>query len=203
MSTGRLARRAGRRWWLVAALGAVTALAAVPLMGVTPAQARPGSDAPSAHRSSLVPGTPCRVGTAACVALGHNGFNGKAWYIQDGRVVRGPVEASTGGPGEDTPTGTFHVLSKDLDHASSETRNAEGLPSPMPYSVFFTKSGVAFHGGGDMGTRTAGCVRLSNYDARFFYNNLEIGDVVQVVDGSAEYAPKPSRHRGGGGLLGL
>jgi lipoprotein-anchoring transpeptidase ErfK/SrfK len=194
-------RRVGRRWWLVAAVGMVTAVAAVPLLGVTPAQARPASTAPSAGK--LVPGTPCAVGAAACVALGHAGFNGKAWYIKDGRVVRGPVDASTGGPGEDTPIGTFHVLSKDLNHASTETRNAEGAPSPMPYSVFFTKSGVAFHGGGNMATRTAGCIRLSNADARFFYNTLNIGDTVQVVNGGGDYGDEePSHHSGGGGLLG-
>ena len=191
----------GRRW-IVVCLGAVAALAAVPWVGVSSAQARPATEAPAAHNSALVPGTPCTVGAAACVALGHNGFNGKAWYIQHARVVRGPVDAATGGPGEDTPTGTFQVLSKDLNHTSTETRNAEGAPSPMPYSVFFTKSGVAFHGGGDMGTRTAGCVRLSNYDARFFYDNLNLGDVVQVVDSSVEYAPTPQHTSGGGDLLG-
>lgn len=181
------------------ALGAVSALAAVPLTGVSPAEARPLSEAPGADGHRLVPGTPCAVGSAACVALGHDGYDGKAWFIQGGRAVRGPVDAATGGPGEDTPTGTFHVLSKDIHHTSTETRNAEGAPSPMPYSVFFTKSGVAFHGGGELSTRTAGCVRLSDYDARFFYDNLHVGDVVQVVDSSAEYAPTPDHSGGGGG----
>jgi L,D-transpeptidase catalytic domain len=76
----------------------------------------------------------------------------------------------------------------------------------MPYSVFFTKSGVAFHGGGDVGNRTAGCIRLANADARYFFDNLNVGDAVEVVDGgSADYAPSPapSRRPGGGGLLGL
>jgi hypothetical protein len=181
--------------WLMASLGAVAALVAVPLLGSTPAEAAGG----------LVPGTPCRVGTDACVALGHQGFAGKAWFISHGRVVRGPVDAATGGPGEDTPVGTFKVLSKDADHRSTETTDAEGAPSAMPYSVFFTKSGVAFHGGGVPTNRTAGCVRLANGDARYFFNNLNVGDTVQVVDGStADYAPSPNRHRGGGrgGLLG-
>jgi lipoprotein-anchoring transpeptidase ErfK/SrfK len=95
------------------------------------------------------------------------------------------------------------VLSKDLDHRSTETTDAEGAPSAMPYSVFFTRSGVAFHGGGVATNRTAGCVRLANQDARYFYNNLNIGDEVQVVDDStADYAPS-NRHRGGGHRGGL
>ncbi|HEX4248640.1 MAG TPA: L,D-transpeptidase [Pseudonocardia sp.] len=190
--SGHRARRGSRRIWLVASLGAVAALVAVPLLGSAPAEAEGGQ----------IPGTPCDVGTTACVVLGHQGFNGKAWYISHGRVVRGPVPAATGGPGEDTPTGTFTVLSKDVDHRSTETRDAEGAPSAMPYSVFFTKSGVAFHGGGVPTNRTAGCVRLANGDAKYFFDNLEVGDTVQVVDGStADYAPSRSHHSGGGGGL--
>jgi len=180
--------------WLVASLGAVAALVAVPLLGSAPAEAAGG----------LVPGTPCKVGTVACVVLGHQGFDGKAWFISRGRAVRGPVAAATGGPGQDTPVGTFEVLSKDVDHRSTETTDAEGAPSAMPYSVFFTKSGVAFHGGGVPTNRTAGCVRLANGDAKYFFDNLEVGDTVQVVDGAtADYAPsRGNRPRGGGGLLG-
>ncbi|MDT7560474.1 MAG: hypothetical protein QOI50_850 [Pseudonocardiales bacterium] len=202
MTSHRATRRVSRRMWLIASLGAVAALVAVPLMGSTPAQASP-LKAPAAGHSSLVPGTPCDRGVVACVAVGDRGFDGKAWFIEDGRVVRGPLAVSTGGPGEDTPTGTFHVLSKDLDHRSTETTDAEGAPSAMPYSVFFTRSGVAFHGGGVATNRTAGCVRLANQDARYFYNNLNIGDEVQVVDDStADYAPS-NRHRGGGHRGGL
>jgi len=59
--------------------------------------------------------------------------------------------------------------------------------------VFFTKSGVAFHGGGDVGNRTAGCIRLANADARYFFNNLNVGDTVEVVDGSSDYQPEPEQ----------
>jgi len=204
MSRHRLRRLGCRRTAFVAGLGALVALVVVPLVGSTPAQASPATPLRS---SALVPGTPCHIDMVACVALGDRGFNGKAWLIEDGRVARGPVDASTGGPGEDTPTGTFHVLSKDLSHRSSETTDSAGQPSAMPYSVFFTKSGVAFHGGGDVGNRTAGCIRLANADARYFFNNLNVGDTVEVVDGSsADYQPEPDQapsRRRGGGLLGL
>jgi hypothetical protein len=198
----------GRRWWL-AGLGVLTAaVVALPLVGIAPAHA---SSASAPARSDLVSGTPCDVDAKACVALGNQGFNGKAWFIENGHVVRGPLDVSTGGPGEDTPTGTFQVISKDIDHRSTQTTNAEGQPSPMPYSVFFTKSGVAFHGGD--GERTAGCVRLDDQDAKYFFDNLGIGDTVQVTDGAADYdQPEDDDnndddhhggHRGGGGLFGF
>jgi hypothetical protein len=183
-----------RRTRLMAGLGVAAAvLAAVPLAGTAMAD------------ENLVPGTPCVKGTAACVQLGSQGHDAKAWLIRDDRVVRGPVSASTGGPGSDTPTGTWAVTRKERDHTSSETTNAFGSPSEMPYSVFFGDSGYAFHGGGDPKNRTAGCVRLSDSDARYFYDNLDKGDKVEVVDRSAEVSDGPRRRgrdRDGGGLLG-
>lgn len=184
-------QRAGRRFlrptWLATCLAVAAALAAVPFAGSAGAE------------EGLVPGTPCAVGTVACVALGQNGFGVKAWLIRNGAVVKGPVDATSGGPGKDTPTGTFRVLSKDLHHTSSETRNAAGQASEMPYSVFFTPSGVAFHGGGDPASRTAGCIRLANASASYFFNNLQLGDTVQVVGNGASWDDDADDD---GGLLG-
>jgi hypothetical protein len=152
------------------------------------AAAAPG--APEAPGSSgMVPGTPCHIGSAACVQLGPQGFNGKAWFIRDHRVIRGPVPVATGGPGKDTSVGKFKVTIKDADHVSSETTNAEGNPSEMPYSVFFGNKGEAFHGGGKPTARTAGCVRLRNGDDSYFFNNLQKGDIVEIVSRSATSAP--------------
>ena len=50
----------------------------------------------------------------------------------------------------------------------------------MPYSVFFTNTGVAFHQG-SLKAKSHGCVHLSHADAVTFYNSLHPGDVVQVV----------------------
>ncbi|MBV9314097.1 MAG: L,D-transpeptidase [Pseudonocardia sp.] len=146
--------------------------------------------------------TPCGVGTVACVALGRDGFGARAWLIRGSEIVKGPVPATSGGPGKETPFGTFEVLSKDINHVSTETHDAQGNPSPMPYSVFFTPSGVAFHGGGDRTARTAGCVRLATDDAQYFFNNLEIGDRVQVVDGAGFVERQPPDRSSDGGLLG-
>jgi len=48
---------------------------------------------------------------------------------------------STGGEGYETPSGTFKPFRMEIDHYSDEYDNA-----PMPYSVFFTQTGIAVHG---------------------------------------------------------
>jgi hypothetical protein len=67
---------------------------------------------------------------------------------------------STGGPGYETPSGTFRPFRMDIDHYSEEWDNA-----PMPYSIFFTQTGDAIHGTYEvrhLGHPVShGCVRLS------------------------------------------
>jgi Uncharacterized protein conserved in bacteria len=117
-----------------------------------------------------VEGTPCTEAAAACVDLA----GGKAWLIEDGEVVRGPVPISSGAPGHETPRGDFRVQWKDANHRSAEFNNA-----PMPFAVFFAPGGIAFHEG-NLHTKSAGCVRLNYKDAEAFYEYLHVGDRVQV-----------------------
>ncbi len=67
---------------------------------------------------------------------------------------------STGGRGYDTPSGTFKPFRMEIDHYSEEWDNA-----PMPYSIFFTKTGNAVHGTYEvrnLGRAVShGCVRLA------------------------------------------
>jgi len=70
----------------------------------------------------------------------------------------------------------FHVLWKDKNHRSSIFNNA-----PMPYSVFFTSSGIAFHEG-SLKVPSAGCIHLSRSAAQTFFGKLSVGQVVQVVN---------------------
>jgi lipoprotein-anchoring transpeptidase ErfK/SrfK len=67
---------------------------------------------------------------------------------------------STGGKGYDTPSGAFKPFRMEIDHTSDEYDNA-----PMPYSMFFTQTGVAVHGtyeARNLGHAVShGCVRLS------------------------------------------
>ncbi|MET8994617.1 L,D-transpeptidase [Amycolatopsis sp. NPDC004169] len=121
------------------------------------------------------PGVPCAAaaaapGTAACVDLSAH----KAWILQGGKVVYGPVPMLPGRKGYATPTGTFHVLSKEKMHLSKEFDNAE-----MPNSVFFYP-GDAFHTG-SLSVYSHGCIHLSAAASLKFFNTLHIGDVVQVV----------------------
>ena len=121
------------------------------------------------------PGVPCEAaaasaGTAACVDISAH----KAWILQGGKVVYGPVPMLPGRKGNPTPTGTFHVLSKEKVHLSKEFDDA-----PMPNSVFFYP-GDAFHTG-SLSVYSHGCIHLSAGASLKFFNTLHIGDVVQVV----------------------
>lgn len=119
---------------------------------------------------NLVAGTPCTKAAEACADIAGK----KAWLIKDGKVVRGPVRIASGGPGYETPRGAFTVQWKNRDHRSAEFDNA-----PMPFAVFFTDGGVAFHQG-DLNSNSHGCIRLSREDAEVFFNTLVVGDDVQV-----------------------
>lgn len=150
---------------VLAVVGAGTALAG-------------GSPAAQAFREQpLVPGTPCTVTAKACVDLDSK----RSWLFADGKIMRGPVPAATGGPGMLTPVGhSLRVYRKDADHKSGEFRDKQGRPAPMPLAVFFEDGGIAFHEG-NTETPSGGCVRLAHPDAQAWFDYLQIGDQVQVV----------------------
>jgi L,D-transpeptidase catalytic domain len=76
---------------------------------------------------------------------------------------------ATGGRDYDTPSGTFKPFRMEIDHTSDEWDNA-----PMPYSIFFTDTGVAVHGTYEqksLGRAVShGCVRLSVKNAATLWN---------------------------------
>jgi hypothetical protein len=112
---------------------------------------------------------PCGRKVSACVDLSAK----QAWLMNAGQVTYGAVPINIGRPGYETPVGTFKVTWKDIDHWS------EDFDGPMPYSVFFTDTGVAFHEG-DLSTQSHGCVRLSHKAAVKFFNVLQPGETVAV-----------------------
>ncbi|MGH3824228.1 MAG: L,D-transpeptidase [Pseudonocardiaceae bacterium] len=114
---------------------------------------------------------PCGSSATACVSLSSQ----RAWLMSGGQVTYGPTPITSGKPGWRTPPGVFRVLWKDKNHRSRQFNNA-----PMPYSVFFTSTGIAFHQG-SLSTPSHGCVRLSKNAAATFFNTLSVGQVVQVV----------------------
>lgn len=115
-------------------------------------------------------GTPCSIAEGACLRLSTN----EAWLIYHGAASYGPVPVTHGKPGYETPTGTFPVLRK--------VKNDWSVPynAPMPNSTYFTSSGIAFHEG-SLTELSHGCVHLSPEAAVTFYDNLLIGEQVQVV----------------------
>ena len=113
---------------------------------------------------------PCAITDGACVDISSK----KAWLLDGGKIVYGPVPITTGRKGHATPTGMFHVLSKEKMHLSKEFDDA-----PMPNSVFFYP-GDAFHTG-SLSTPSHGCVHLSSTASLKFFNTLSVGDPVQVV----------------------
>jgi hypothetical protein len=145
----------------------------------------PRPPAPRASVGRVVPGTPCTVAAAACVDL----TTQRAWLIDHGKVVRGPVPVHSGGPDRATPQGTFTVSWKDRMHVS---REQGGMA--MPDSVFFATGGVAFHEG-PLARSSAGCVHLRPDDAAAFYTALNRGAQVQVRapgGDTASKAPTPA-----------
>ena len=120
--------------------------------------------------AQAAPGVPCSAAADACIDLSAN----TSWLMHDGVVTYGGVPITSGRPGYETPPGTFNVTYRDIDHWS------KAYDAPMPYSVFFTTSGIAFHEG-SLGVPSHGCIHLSHDAAVTYYNTLRPGDVVEVV----------------------
>jgi lipoprotein-anchoring transpeptidase ErfK/SrfK len=112
---------------------------------------------------------PCGPAAKACLDLSQQ----RAWLMNGGKVVYGPVPVASGRPGYATPPGIYHVTFKNA-HFWSTAFNA-----PMPYSVFFN-GGMAFHEG-SVHVPSHGCVHLTQAAAVEFFNYLDPGDEVQVV----------------------
>ncbi|MGP4017924.1 L,D-transpeptidase [Saccharopolyspora sp. 5N708] len=143
----------------ISALTAAALTVGGALAGTATAQATGGSP------------SPCEAVAKACVSLSTK----QAWLQDGGSTSYGPVPITSGKPGWETPTGVFHVQWKDADHHSKEFNNA-----PMPNSVFFTNTGVAFHEG-SLQEQSHGCVHLSTTAAKRFFDSLQPGDEVQVL----------------------
>jgi hypothetical protein len=79
---------------------------------------------------------------------------------------------STGGPGHETPTGTYNIFRMEKEHFSQEWDNA-----PMPNSMFFTQMGHAIHGSSHiarLGTKAShGCVRLAPENATILFDLVQ------------------------------
>jgi len=128
-----------------------------------------------------------------------------AYLLEDGRVAFiSPI--ASGREGRETPTGSFRVISKDLNHQSANyglvcdsygrTVNPNATPrshvppgchytpAPMPYFMEFCRC-VGMHAGYLPGYPAShGCVRMPRDLAAEFFSRVRIGTPVKVV-GSA------------------
>jgi lipoprotein-anchoring transpeptidase ErfK/SrfK len=136
-----------------------------------------------------------------------------AYLIQDGRVaIVSPIASGKAGWG--TPTGSFRIISKDLNHrsgsfglivdASGRTVNPNAssgsyvpagcyyLPAPMPYFMEFSRY-VGMHAGYLPGYPAShGCVRMPRDLASEFYARVRVGTPVRVL-GSARNVTRVRR----------
>jgi hypothetical protein len=101
---------------------------------------------------------------------------------------------STGGRGYDTPSGTFKPFRMEIDHYSEEWDNA-----PMPYSIFFTKTGNAVHGTFELRNLgravSHGCIRLSVKNAATLWKLVKrekMANTAVVLSGAILNAAAPA-----------
>lgn len=125
-----------------------------------------------------------------------------ACLLQDGRVAFVSPIAS-GKEGWGTPTGSFKVISKDINHRSGNfglvvdsygrvvNPNATPgsyvppgchyMPAPMPYFIEFSKY-VGMHAGYLPGYPAShGCVRMPRDLAAEFFTRVQVGTPVKVI----------------------
>jgi len=128
-----------------------------------------------------------------------------AYLVEDGRAVLiSPI--ASGKEGRGTPSGTFRIISKDLNHQSGSfglvmdpygrivdanatpaSRVPPGChyqPAPMPYFMEFSKY-VGMHAGYLPGYPAShGCVRMPKDLAAEFFARVQVGTPVRVIGSS-------------------
>ena len=126
----------------------------------------------------------------------------RAYFYKGGQLV-GISQLSTGREGLDTPAGQYKITQKDVDHASSrygdyvDANDNVVVPNidnekdpkppgthykgaPMPYFMRIV-GGVGMHAGYLPGYPAShGCIRMPEFMAEDFFNNVEIGTPVAI-----------------------
>src|SRR4051812_3621772 len=127
----------------------------------------------------------------------------RAYFYKGGELV-GVSVISTGREGHDTPTGTFKIQQKDIDHKSSlygdyttpggevVKKDIDRGKDPMPSGCVFdgarmpffmrVTGGVGMHQGFLPGYPAShGCIRMPGRMAEIFFNNVDVGTPVTIV----------------------
>ena len=106
-------------------------------------------------------------------------------YVYRGDALVAATTVSTGKDGKETPSGTFTVLQKEIDHRSNKYNNAA-----MPFMQRLTWDGVAIHAGRNPGYAAShGCVRVPLAFAKKLYGITSVGTEVTVIGMDGQVAP--------------
>ena len=109
-------------------------------------------------------------------------------YVFDGSTLVAFSTMSTGKKGHLTPTGSFKILQKNIDHKSNIYSNA-----PMPYMQRLTWDGIALHAGHIPGYPAShGCLRLPLAFAKSLYGITKMEQPVMVLADLSSPAPAPA-----------
>ena len=124
-------------------------------------------------------------------------------YFYKGDTLVGVSTISTAREGYDTPTGSFHIIQKDQNHASSEfgdyddatgkivmkeiDRKKDKMPpgchfdgAKMPYFMRIV-GGTGMHEGFLPGYPAShGCIRMPGFMAQAFFRNVALGTPVEI-----------------------
>lgn len=104
------------------------------------------------------------------------------------------MPASFGKPGYETPLGTFYVSEKfrsmvmDSSTYGVPVDSPEGYRLDVEYAVRITWGGIFVHAAPwsvdsqGYANVSHGCINLSTENAKWFFDNVEVGDPVIVVD---------------------
>ena len=96
---------------------------------------------------------------------------------------------SSGMIGRETPTGTFRVLKKEIDHVSNLWPEPDG-GARMPYMLRLTRDGIAMHLGPTPNYPAShGCIRMQNGFAQQMYEWARVGTYVDVIGKALQTSP--------------
>ena len=125
-------------------------------------------------------------------------------YVYQGDYVAGESPTTTGKDFHNTPTGSYTILRKEINHKSNlygvfldshgyivdaDAKEGEKAPAgavydsaDMPYYMRIRDDGTGLHAGYLPGYRAShGCIRLPNAFAELLYSNVSEGTPVDVV----------------------
>ena len=108
-------------------------------------------------------------------------------YVYRGEALVAASTVSTGKGGKETPSGTFTILQKNIDHRSNLYNSAA-----MPFMQRLTWDGVAIHAGRNPGYAAShGCIRVPLTFAKKLYGITTVGTEVTVIgeDGLVAHNP--------------